>query len=265
MIRINLLGEKQPVSSVAIVWLGSFGLATAATVAAAFIYYASLSSEVSELSQQQASLQAEFNNLQSKTKTVRELEQKKQLLKDKLLLIARLKKSKIGPVRVMDDLNTSVPEKVWIRSVEEKSGNMKIQGRALSNQDVALFMRELDASSFYDKIELGESRQMYYSKQSGMVTPTIDFSQVKSNSFQKDRRATKEASDKLAGDADSKWTVRKSGDDDEKSKRKEIEQSFIKIQEFVINARVTYAGITPVAAVAEPVDKVTTTPSGKKS
>jgi hypothetical protein len=87
------------------------------------------------------------------------LESKREDLNNKLAVIATLRRSKVGPVRVLDDLNMAVPERAWLSEIKEASGLLKINGVALDNQTVSLFMKDLEASDYFDNIELVESKQ----------------------------------------------------------------------------------------------------------
>ncbi len=71
----------------------------------------------------------------------------------------------------MDDLNTALPSKVWIRDFTEEGGTMKIKGRGLENTDITMFMRKLGESPYYKTVDLVEVRQMYYSHKTGKVKP----------------------------------------------------------------------------------------------
>ena len=104
-------------------------------------------------------LDSQLKKLKEVTKEVRELEAKKAELRDKLAVIAKLKISKVGPVRVMDDLNKALPERAWITSIKERQGSLSIAGMALDDQTIAGFMRDLEASDYYDTVDLVQSRK----------------------------------------------------------------------------------------------------------
>ena len=105
--------------------------------------YRNTTVEVKQLTLKSESLQEKLKRLQQKTKVVRDLEEKKGVLREKLLLLAKLRKNKIGPVKVLDDINISLPETIWIREVSESNNDITIIGRALDNQNIALFIKQL--------------------------------------------------------------------------------------------------------------------------
>jgi type IV pilus assembly protein PilN len=250
MIRINLLGDNTASDASAKLYIAGYVASILLCFGGTFLYYSNLSSEVAGLTREQETLQLQLNNLLVKTKTVRELEVKKKTLREKLSLIARLKKSKIGPVRVMDDLNGSLPSKVWLRELQETKGLLKFKGRAISNQDIAYFMQNLEKSDYFSSVELKESRQMYYSKRTGVVTPTADISQFRTADFGKDRRATKESPGKPGASSGKKWNIKRIGEGSA-NRKGAIEENNIKIKEFVIEAKVHYEGKLRMAATAD--------------
>jgi Tfp pilus assembly protein PilN len=61
-------------------------------------------------------------------------------------------------VRMLDDLNIDLPEKAWITEIKETAGLMRISGIALDETTIANFMRGLEGSEYFVKVDLGESR-----------------------------------------------------------------------------------------------------------
>jgi type IV pilus assembly protein PilN len=116
------------------------------------------SSKIQLLTAELSSMQSELVALKEKTKSVSQLETKQQELRDKLGVIASLKRSKIGPVRMIDDLNLALPERSWLVGVSETNGVLRISGIALDNQTIALFMENLAKSNYFEKIDLIESK-----------------------------------------------------------------------------------------------------------
>jgi hypothetical protein len=141
----------------------------------------------------------------------------------------------------MDDLNRALPTQLWLREVQESKGELKINGRALTNQDIAVFMQALERSEYFSNVELKESRQMYYSKRTGMVSPTADISAIRTTDFSRDSRASKEEASKDGANTGKKWSIRRDVDPDETRKGK-IDESNVKIKEFVVTATVHYEG-----------------------
>lgn len=88
------------------------------------------------------------------------LERKHGELESKLKTIAVLERQRRGPVHVLDDLGVATPEKLWLTEMREAGGAAVLSGRGLDNQTVALFMRNLERSPYFDNVELVETKQI---------------------------------------------------------------------------------------------------------
>ena len=170
MIKINLLG-----TSTVIDYSGQYiiaGFIGSVLISLGLFYFllTSASTETEELNQKSQRLQSELNHVQKITKEVKDLEAKKAEYNRKLVIIAKLKKNKLGPVRVLDDLNMALPEKAWLTEVKEQDDSLQITGRALDNQTVASFIRELEKSD-------------YFGERSNEILKQIDMDGVKIKEF----------------------------------------------------------------------------------
>lgn len=159
MIKINLLGDETIIDHSSIYWLAGYVASVAACFAVFFYLNSSITGSIDDLRGQEQSLEAQLNRLKATTKEVRDLEAKKEELRDKLAVIAILKRSKAGPVRVMDDLNLALPERAWLTNVKERDGRLRIQGLALDNQTIAGFMKELEGSDYFSAVDLVETKR----------------------------------------------------------------------------------------------------------
>lgn len=159
MIKINLLGEAPQVDSSAVVQVVAyFGSIVLSLVVFGFLYTTSLS-KLSEMTERKAALALEVERLKTVTKEVKDLEVKRNDLRQKLVIIAKLRKSKLGPVRALDDINSALPEKSWLVSMKEGAGQFDLLGMALDNQTIADFMKKLESSDYFKNIDLVETRQ----------------------------------------------------------------------------------------------------------
>jgi type IV pilus assembly protein PilN len=74
--------------------------------------------------------------------------------KDKLAVLDRLKAGKQGPVRVLDELATMIPSKLWLRKFDEKAGGVSFEGTAASIDEVSAFLAALKRSQYFGAPEL---------------------------------------------------------------------------------------------------------------
>jgi len=145
MIRINLLPVRQVQRRV----MGREMLVLfAALIFGGFVgnwYWYSWRDSVREQGLQKIQkTQQKITELEKVIGEVNNISKRKKELEDKLKVLADLKKGRNGPVRVMDALATAMPKKVWLKEFSEASGgSVHITGNAMSNDDVAEFMRLL--------------------------------------------------------------------------------------------------------------------------
>ena len=233
MIKINLLGEAKTVNMLFRLGLVLYVLSLVGLGGLFWFWYDGVSNDVAEFRQRTSVSKQLLDNLQGQTKEIVGLEDKKKLLFSKLAVLARIKESKKGPVRVLDDLNTALPADVWLRSVVERGGIFEIKGRALSNDSVSAFLVNLDKSDYFSEVELKSSTQMYYSKRTGQVQLNPDLQALRS-----DKRTTKEESTTTA----KKWSVKNAKNKAAKGRNAIVDEFNIKINEFLIMTKVHYAG-----------------------
>src|SRR2546425_954402 len=81
------------------------------------------------------------------------------LLEDKNRIIEQLRKNQGGPVRLLDYLSQSMdPLKVWLTNVDGDK-EIALTGKALTNDDIVEFIRNLQQSGYFAGVLLEESRQ----------------------------------------------------------------------------------------------------------
>jgi type IV pilus assembly protein PilN len=158
MIKINLLGDEDLEKGKYTLVVGGYFASVVATVLACFLVHQSGATKINKLTMEKDRLENEVVKLKEVTKKVKEFETKKIELANKLTVIATLKKSKMGPVRVLDDLNTSIPERSWLTEIKEVTGSMSIGGIALDNQTIASFMQTLEGSNYFSGVDLEETK-----------------------------------------------------------------------------------------------------------
>lgn len=159
MIRINLLGEPESEDNTAILWISGYAVSVLVLLIFCFYLSTSLDAEIQNVTFEQNSLQGQLDRLKETTKEVRELEAKKAELKEKLVIIALLKRNKVGPVRVMDSINVAMPARAWLLGLNERANLMRVSGMALDNQTITTLMKELENSEFFEAVDLVESKK----------------------------------------------------------------------------------------------------------
>ena len=160
MIKVNLLGDSTRRDFTGVWMLIGYGFSMAGLLLGCILNYASLSIAIEEKTHEKDNLERQEAQLSEKTKEVQQLEAKRKELAQKTSVIALLKRSKSGPVRVLDDLNKSIPERAWVLEMRENNGQLRVIGRAIDNQTISTLMLDLEKSDYYNSVELEETKRV---------------------------------------------------------------------------------------------------------
>lgn len=82
---------------------------------------------------------------------------KKADIEQKLAVITRLEQNRSGPVRILDELASHTPERVWLTNMVASGGKIELKGMSLDNELVAQFLTDLNASAYFANVELKET------------------------------------------------------------------------------------------------------------
>ena len=155
MVRINLLPVRASRKEQA--GRRRLALAAAALVLVVGANAWWVRSRAADLAAREAKLRktrADIAQLERIIGEVRAIKAEQAIVKDKLAVLDKLKAGRQGPVRVLDELATIVPSKVWMRKLEEKAGVVSFDGTAASIDDVSLFLGGLRRSRYFSSPEL---------------------------------------------------------------------------------------------------------------
>lgn len=152
MIKINLLPDSRPVKKKrGVTALGGAGrlnlillggaLGLAALVV--LVQWWLLSSQIKELDEKIRKDQLEVARLESVLKEVKDFEDKKARLQKKVDLINQLKQNQKGPVRLMDEVSSALPDLLWLDKMEYKGNVIAFDGKALNPTAVGYFIENL--------------------------------------------------------------------------------------------------------------------------
>lgn len=168
MIRVNLLGSKEPVGGGgAIIDSGIPGgessekkgvLAAIAimgiAVAAIVVQFLSATRTINQLEQEIQQLTDEKTRLAPIIAQVQQYQAKLAELEEKERLIERLKSQREGPVRMLDALSAELPDFVWLTELSQRGPAVTIDGMAASYVSIADYIRKLEDSDWFNNVEL---------------------------------------------------------------------------------------------------------------
>ena len=124
-----------------------------------FFVYGRYESELRSLDKQIATTRQEIAQLEKTIGEVKSIKEDKKALEDKLKILDTLKKGRTGPVKVLDELATVIPQKVWIIEFTEQGGGVTITGQAQAYEDLSTFSKKLKASTHFTNITIKGARQ----------------------------------------------------------------------------------------------------------
>jgi type IV pilus assembly protein PilN len=101
-----------------------------------------------------ASLNAQLEQFKPQQEQVAQFKAKKAEIEQKLAVIENLERSRSGPVHIMDELASHIPERVWLTGLTADSGRIALGGMSLDNELVALFLTSLNDSPYFANVEL---------------------------------------------------------------------------------------------------------------
>lgn len=74
--------------------------------------------------------------------------------------IELLERQRRGPVYVLEDLGAATPDSLWLTEMRETGGAAVLKGQGLDNQTIALFMRQLESSPYFSRVDLVETKHL---------------------------------------------------------------------------------------------------------
>lgn len=155
MIRINLLPvrrkQKEDAARRDLLLLVAGMLVT---VGVGFLYYRVQASELARVEDRNAKIDREIKDLDRIIGEVDVLKEKERLLQQKLDVIRRLRANKTGPVHMLDELASHIPDRLWLTSLSEAGGKVQLEGVSSNNEVIATFMNRLDESPYFSQVYL---------------------------------------------------------------------------------------------------------------
>ena len=160
MIRINLLPfraarKKENIRR----QVSIFGLTVLFMLTLMGYFFYDLSGTLSSLKAEQLQKEKELAAFTETSKKLMDLKKKTAEMRSKLEVIRELERKKSGPVQLLDEIAMAVPkDKLWFRSLSEKSGVLVLEGTAMDNETVALFMTNLEKSPHISSVDLKSTK-----------------------------------------------------------------------------------------------------------
>ena len=102
---------------------------------------------------------AKISELKTKIGKLDEIKKLKDAVKKKPNVLTELRKNKTGPATRLATLSDVTPDQLWLESYKEAGADIRISGLAYNEELIAQFIRALEASPEYEKVDLVVSEQ----------------------------------------------------------------------------------------------------------
>jgi len=162
MIRINLLPyraarSKENIRKQVSVFLLSFVL----LIIMLGLYNSHLSSKKETLSSNLDNLKKEVTNYEKKAKAVEEIKKKLDTLNKQIEIINQLKEYREKPPKLLAKMTEMViPGRMQLTRLISDNANLTMEGVALDNETIAVFMLRLERSGLFSGVALASSKQV---------------------------------------------------------------------------------------------------------
>jgi type IV pilus assembly protein PilN len=181
MIRINLLGvERQKPRKAMSFDLGRqvtviCGLILVATALGIGWWYVALIDASKRVDSDIAAAQQEAARLRTVLADVRRFEATRAQLQQRVTLIEQLRRGQSVPVRLLDHVSRSLPDALWLTSMDETGGTVTIEGLSTTLISVSDFVRNLGESALLKKpIDIVNTEVTTTQQSSPTGQPTVD-------------------------------------------------------------------------------------------
>ena len=162
MIKINLLPTKKKAPKKVIDLQQQLFLAVLVivlTMIVMWFFWKRQRDLIATLEKEKITAEARVHEQENMLKEVKNVEEERKKVSEKIDIIEKLKKNQAGPVRLLDELSKALPKGVNIVSLTESNNNISIEGTGFSNDDIVRFVENLKASRFLSDVNLLETSQ----------------------------------------------------------------------------------------------------------
>jgi type IV pilus assembly protein PilN len=160
MIKINLLPLRASKRKESIrQQISILTLSVIAVLVVALGVYMVLLTSIGKAKTQVERSEGEIRALKTKIGEINNIKKLQAEVKKKLDVLNQLRRGKSGPASRLAALSDSVPEKLWLTKYAESGGSVSVSGIAYSEELIAQFMKNLQASGAFSNVDLQVSEQ----------------------------------------------------------------------------------------------------------
>jgi Tfp pilus assembly protein PilN len=135
----------------------------------------SLAEELARTNQQVQTLTADNTNRANEVAKFKDVEVQAKELEDKLKILKLLSKLRLREVKTLDFMQSSIPEKVWLKDISYESdkvhveaGHFQFNGNAVATEELTEFVRRLEDSAYLMDVIVVRNQEVTVNKTSTM-------------------------------------------------------------------------------------------------
>ena len=113
--------------------------------------------EIKQSNQRVHQMQRDIDQFKPQLEQVTAYRSKKAKLEKKINVIEELDRARSGPVRMLSELAARTPDRLWLTSLNTEGRVILMKGKSLDNDLVALFLRSLSESEYFDEVDLDKT------------------------------------------------------------------------------------------------------------
>ena len=203
MIKVNLLKNRVQDPALAGVGVASEGgnETREAIVKIAFIMIFTLglimfeNQNIRQLNEERTRIQATVNDLEQQAAVkakevdgIKDIAKQAQELEDKLKILKLLSKLRLREVKTLDFMQSSIPEKVWLKGINYASnkehvedGRFQFTGNAVNTEDLTEFVKRLEDSAYMDDVIVIKNAEVAGPKRAGGMRDFLFTAEVGGN------------------------------------------------------------------------------------
>jgi len=144
-------------------------LGLAAVVVALYAWQLVTDAQIGSAEERVRTVQSQVTDLKKDVVRIERFKEQMKVLEQKIDIIKKLEHQRIGPARMLDDLATVLTDqrKVWLTLLEEKNGDLTLEGGAMEHENISDFQLELQRRS---KLFKGVQLQLVTTAKQGAIT-----------------------------------------------------------------------------------------------
>jgi len=163
MIKINLLPTKRkPQKKLTELQqqLVIGGLILLLVVGGMVFFWMSWTSTIAALQAQEVETKARESAQNKMLNEVKNVEEERKKVNEKIGVIEQLKKNQVGPVRLLDELSRLMPKGLNFTALSENNSQVAIDGTAFTNDEIVVFINNLKNNRYFSDVFLEQTKQI---------------------------------------------------------------------------------------------------------